>query len=57
MSANPLVTAARADLASCIPKTRAEECVIEAINDAINPPGDAVPTADSLDTLIEALPP
>jgi hypothetical protein len=57
MSDNQLVAQARAELAACLPKTRAEECVLEAIGDVINPPGGDIPSAGSLDQLIEALPP
>jgi hypothetical protein len=57
MSNNPLVAAARAELATCQPKNRAEECVLEAIGDALNPPDGAPPSANALDSLIEALPP
>jgi hypothetical protein len=38
MSNNPLAAAARAELATCQPKNLAEECVLEAIGDALNPP-------------------
>jgi hypothetical protein len=57
MSDNQLVAQARAELVACLPKTRAEECVLEAIGDVINPPGSDNPSAGSLDQLIEALPP
>jgi hypothetical protein len=57
MSDNPLVAAARAELEACHPKNRAEECVLEAISDAINPPGGALPSPSTLDRLTEALPP
>jgi hypothetical protein len=57
MSDNPLVAAARAELESCQPKNRAEECVFEAISDAINPPDGALPHSSALDKLTEALPP
>jgi hypothetical protein len=48
-----LIAAARGDLDACHPKNRAEECVFEAISDAINA---SAPGCDALDKLIEVLP-
>jgi hypothetical protein len=41
---NHLVSQTRAELAACLPKTRSEECLLEAIGDKINPPGGDTPT-------------
>jgi hypothetical protein len=54
MSNNPLVAAARAELETCQPKNRAEECVQEEIKDELNPPDGAPPSANALDFLIYA---
>jgi hypothetical protein len=57
MSDVSLLAEARAELAACQPKNRAEECVLEAISDVINPLGGAIPGPTSVDKLIEVLPP
>jgi hypothetical protein len=57
MADNVYLTEARAALPSCLPKNGAKECILEDVADNINPPDGAAPSPDSLDKLIEALPP